>query len=614
VPEDAATISISLSTVDPVARFHPHDVSTVGIYDIDWLLTPPFERMLDLMASSLGGISGVRFFGIFSSGSPEMLKPESGGTVWLDPQDPPDFSVPFAALEALTSRGLTPFIALGFFPPAVSDSPVVPPVSFERWQELVSAFLTELATDVRFGADAIASWRFEVWNEPNEGRFWHGTFEQYLSLYQDTAEAVRRTEIAVRLGGPAMAYKPESDAEDGPDTLALFLEFLHAHPDIQCDFVSYHRKGTVDYSTPDPGRLWATAVEVEELVRSVVPERVPTLALINDEADEKIGFETPYAPRMDAFAASWMSTLASINVLRSESAPRQQPLPHLFFPDNANLQLMEAPFDGRRSIYIPFSNDDHGRLIKSAAAVWYDLLPLLEGTALQADSAGELLFPKSDLHIMATRTDVSCTVLATWFPPDEVDRDDRRTIAVHLRDVPWQRVNIIEYRIDGTHSNSYTAAGGSPETPVPVPEDHPISRLRLAQELLVIARTTKPVRPEHGTVSLTIELEPFATACFWLTTHDPRPIDPPANVILRAAGEDIDILWNPVSDRRLWGYEVERIGSDHQSVRLTKAPIRPVMVTDDPPPGDWRYRVRSLSCSNNASTWVDARPDGDRKS
>ncbi|MCC6944477.1 MAG: hypothetical protein IT335_07855 [Thermomicrobiales bacterium] len=608
---DRTSAGISLNPIEPAIRFSADDLSTVGIYDTDWLLTPPFGRMLDLMARSRGGISGVRFFGIFSSGTRELLEPVTGGVVWVDPNAPPDFTIPFAALEALTVRGLTPFIALGFFPPAVSPDPIVPPESPDRWHALVSAFLTELAADPRFGPDAISTWRFEVWNEPNEGRFWRGTFQQYLDLYAATADAVGQTGLAIRLGGPAMAYKPESEAEDGPDTLITFLEFLRSHPRLQCDFVSYHRKGTVDGSPPDPRRLWHASAEVERLVREIVPDRMPGLELINNEADEKIGFESPYAPRMDAFATSWLSTLAAIDVLRAiEKSGHDEPARHRFFPDNANLQLMAEPFDGRRSIYVPFSNSDRTRLVKTAGAIWYDLLPILEGDVLAIDAATQALFPDGDLYVMATRTERSCALLVTWFPASLQSPSGSRAFEIEFSDVRWDRINIVEYRIDSAHSNSYAAAGGSPETPVPDLSDVDISALRLAQELTVRDRTERVV-PDSGRITVRVELEPFATACLWLTDHDPGPIEPPSNVRLRAHSDELDLLWNEMHHGQLLGYEAERIDAAGRSTPLTNRPIRPTLVSDSRPydAAGHRYRVRAVSCSNVRSDWAWARPD-----
>jgi hypothetical protein len=171
-------------------RIRTDEFSIVGVFDVDWLLEPRFQRLLDNMAASPIVFRTVRFFGSLNSGTRENIDPIDSGIVWPHVTSPMDFSITFNALEALTSRGLTPFIVLSFFPAAVSSSPTVPPASFEHWQSLIRGFLDQLAADPRFGASALRHWWFEVWNEPNISAFWKGSFSQYLDLYRATSEAV----------------------------------------------------------------------------------------------------------------------------------------------------------------------------------------------------------------------------------------------------------------------------------------------------------------------------------------------------------------------------------------------------------------------------------------
>src|SRR3712207_1901721 len=110
----APTVPLELSA-RPAAPARPFDATgfgIVGVYDIDWLPEPRLLRLLDYAAASPGGVTGVRFFGALSSGTREDTKPVDGGSVWRDRSAPPDFATTLDALAVLTSRGLTPFIAL----------------------------------------------------------------------------------------------------------------------------------------------------------------------------------------------------------------------------------------------------------------------------------------------------------------------------------------------------------------------------------------------------------------------------------------------------------------------------------------------------------------------
>ncbi len=103
---------------------------------------------------------------------------------------------------------------------------------------------------------------------------------------------------------------------------------------------------------------------------------------------------------------------------------------------------------------------------------------------------------------------------------------------------------------------------------------------------------------------LSVRLEPFATVCFWITRHDPLPIDPPSNLRIRSAASETDVQWDAVNHPQLLGYDAQRIDENGQVLLLTLRPIRPVMVTDEPSPGVATYRVRSVTCSGMTSAWV----------
>jgi len=174
----------------------------VGQYDIDWLLEPRLQRLLDNMAASPSAFGSVRFFHALDSGTRANTiddDPLDGGQVWPTPDARPDFGNTFAALETLTRRGLVPFVGLNFFK-AVSANAITPRADFSRWQELIRAFLQSLASDQRFGS-AIADWHFEVWNEPNGKPFWRGAYDQdYFDLYRATSEAVVEAGYPIKLG------------------------------------------------------------------------------------------------------------------------------------------------------------------------------------------------------------------------------------------------------------------------------------------------------------------------------------------------------------------------------------------------------------------------------
>jgi Glycosyl hydrolases family 39 len=272
---------------------------------------------------------------------------------------------------------------LSFFPRAVSSSPTTPPSSFEDWKTLVRGFFDALIADARFGKDAIRSWWFEVWNEPNIERFWLGNFGQYLDLYRATSEAVLEGGYDVRLGGPAIAYLP--DRPDGPtpgeQLMKDFLTFLSENPQVKCDFLSLHRKGSflppdaAESDEPGIDRPISAAEETAQLALQIDPERFRGVTVVNNEADIKVGFDVPFEPRMTEAFPAWLTGLAiAYDALSSEFA--EHDIRFMAASDDANLQPVMNTFDGRRSIMTRASSS-LGDLFKVPVFNFYELLKLL---------------------------------------------------------------------------------------------------------------------------------------------------------------------------------------------------------------------------------------------
>ncbi|WP_263372927.1 GH39 family glycosyl hydrolase [Granulicella aggregans] len=142
--------------------------------------------------------------------------------------------------DGLLKNGVKPVVEISFMPKKLAFNPdalhpfwykqnVSPPKSMERWDDLISHFAQHLVE--RYGIDEVASWYFEVWNEPNID-FWGGIprMESYFDLYAHTANDLKHVSSRLRVGGPATAaaaWIPE------------FLKFTSANH-VPVDFVSTH--------------------------------------------------------------------------------------------------------------------------------------------------------------------------------------------------------------------------------------------------------------------------------------------------------------------------------------------------------------------------------------
>ena len=153
----------------------------------------------------------VRAHHMFTSGdgSP-ALKWGSTGIYREDEQGKPvyDFTIADRIVDTWVGLGLKPLMQLGFMPEALSTKPEgypkkpqpadifwaggafsYPPKDYQKWGDLCYAWTKHCVE--RHGRVEAASWRWQVWNEPNIG-YWMGTPEEFFKLYDFATDGIRR--------------------------------------------------------------------------------------------------------------------------------------------------------------------------------------------------------------------------------------------------------------------------------------------------------------------------------------------------------------------------------------------------------------------------------------
>ena len=151
-----------------------------------------------------------------------------------------NFSYVDEIYDGLLAEGVRPYVELSFMPRKMAADPsqtqaffykpvVSPPRDYADWDKMIQAFAAHLVA--RYGINEVATWKFEVWNEPNLD-FWGGRPNQptYFTLYDHTARALKSVSPRLQIGGPATAQA------------AWVTPFLaHAKADhVPVDFVSTH--------------------------------------------------------------------------------------------------------------------------------------------------------------------------------------------------------------------------------------------------------------------------------------------------------------------------------------------------------------------------------------
>ncbi len=599
----------------PKGPVNPAEFSLVGEFDVDWLLDTGFARQLDNLAASPGAFKTLRVMKALSSGSGEegigATPTTSSGTVWPS-GGAIDFSLTFNALAELTSRGLIPFVVLGFFPANVSTSPIIPPTDYANWTTLIEAFFDQLIANPRFGEAAISQWWFEVWIEPDNFSFWQGSYNDYpavgdyFTLYKATSDAITSKGYNIRLGGPAI---------EGPSINPLmqqFINFLVANPTVKCDFLSFHGKGDfTEEATPDLPTVVNYADQTAQYAKPFAnPGPLSGVTIINDEADMRAGFNIPYEPRMTQQFPTWLAALMiTYDALSSEYSP--QGFRFMMGSDNAELQLVSNSFDETRTIMTAASawTPTPGSmlpadLLKVPVFNFYELLRLLGDQHGTFISGAEDYYPNnSDLFHAITVAATNIGSVFCVYPNS--GESNPWTLDYSIIGIPWTTFNVVRFQIDGKISNSYAAAGGPPATgtflPFPGAASGPI---RIAQELSVTAAIQRNVAPLSGGKfqDAALTLQPYTTTVYWLTPYDTSLVPAtPVWLDAHAEGSNIILRWTPNAEAFFYSYEVYLVNGEDITL-VSPNPLRAAMwVYTNAASGNYIFGVKSVSASNTPS-------------
>ena len=213
----------------PGTPFHHFWEHTVGSGHAPLALRSDWQIQLKYTHRNLG-FQRVRFHGILSGMMHTVL---SAGKDRLEDS----FFNADQIVDFLLNMGMRPWVELSFMPRPLASGDrttfayaanVTPPADYEAWGRLIGRLGRHWVE--RYGADEVARWYFEVWNEPDREQFWSGGQEEYFRLYQVAARALKEVEPRVQVGGPASSQGK---------WIAPFLSFCEEN-DVPVDFVSTH--------------------------------------------------------------------------------------------------------------------------------------------------------------------------------------------------------------------------------------------------------------------------------------------------------------------------------------------------------------------------------------
>lgn len=168
-------------------------------------LRADWQRQVKMVKEECG-FRYIRFHGLLADDMGVYFEDKAGKPVY-------NWQYIDALFDFLLGIKMRPFVEVGFMPGALASGDktifwwkgnVTPPKDYKKWNDLIKA-LTEHWTQ-RYGEKEVATWYFEIWNEPNlKDAFFTGTQQDYFKLYKETASTIKSVSASYRVGGPATA-------------------------------------------------------------------------------------------------------------------------------------------------------------------------------------------------------------------------------------------------------------------------------------------------------------------------------------------------------------------------------------------------------------------------
>ncbi len=380
-----------------------------------------------------------------------------------------DWSTVDRIFSTYLDAGAQPFVEIGFMPQALSIHPepyraswtpgakndhyfagwTYPPKDYAKWAELIRQWVRH---DVaKFGRQRVATWSWEVWNEPDIG-YWHGTPEDYDKLYDVTAAAIKGVLPETHVGGPATTGP---SGERGAEFLSQFLEHCTVSK-APLDFISFHAKGRTSMNGDGPRMALNQQMADVEAGMKILSKhpKLRQLPIVLSESDPegcaactvRVYPQNAYrnTSRYAAYTAAAWGRILDL-AARYEANIRGM-LTWAFEFEN------QPYFAGFRTL------STHG--IDKPVLNFFRMAGMMgnERLAVEGGHAG--------VNAVASRSEQAISVLVWNYRDDQAAFANVR-VAVDGLPAEIGRVLLRHYRVDGEFSNSYTRwiALGSPQAP-----------------------------------------------------------------------------------------------------------------------------------------------------
>lgn len=397
-----------------------------------------------------------------------------------------DWSIVDKIVDTYIENGGKPMMEVGFMPKALSSNPepyrhywspgdsygdiftgwAYPPEDYEKWEELIYQWVRHSVE--RYGEEEVASWWWDVWNEPDIP-YWQGTREEYFKLYDYTAKAVKRALPSARVGGPTTTNPGLGDDNSG-QFLREFLEHCRSGTNYATgqtgsplDFISFHAKGNPDvvddgsHVQMDMGRQ-LEAIDAGFQIVASFPE-FKDLPIIIGESDPEgcaaCAKHFGYPDNDYRNGTMYSSYTASSFARKYELADK-----HGVNFEGAvswSFEFEDQPwFAGFRSMSTNGVDKPVLNVFRMFGMMGGDRVEVSQENPITVEKImSDKVRGKPDVNALASKGDSQAAVMVWNYHDDDIPAPDV-PVRIDVEGIPAERVQTHHYRIDGEHSNAYT--------------------------------------------------------------------------------------------------------------------------------------------------------------
>lgn len=466
-----------------------------------------------------------------------------------------DWTITDRIFDTYLKAGAKPFVEIGFTPKALSSKPEpyfsewipgapnkgysagwsYPPKDYQKWGELVHQWVRHCVE--KYGEKEVASWYWEVWNEPDIS-YWHGTPEEYNKLYDFAVDGVKRALPSARVGGPASTGP--SSAKAGA-FLRQFLEHCSSGKNhatgkqgSPLDFVTFHAKGqpkVIDGRVRMGIAKNARDVDQGIQILGSFPAFRNLPVVLSESDPEGCAACSARVYPQNAYRNGTLYPAYTAVMLKTIFEIAEQPLT----AGQGSRRKSTSDWAGSKPPELPASGEHKANIagmltwaFEFEDQPWFDgfrtlatngvdkpvmnvfrMAGLMHGNRVRTESDSDVplqavltngVLEKPDIDALAVRSDRDISVLAWNYHDDDVPAP-AANIRLEVDGVPsgTSRVLLRHYRIDQTHSNSWTVwkEMGSPQHPTP----EQYAKLESAGQLQLL-ESPRWIPVTNGTVNL----------------------------------------------------------------------------------------------------------------